>query len=467
MKKNFSNKAITAFAGAAMSLMMGISFGGLSHTAFAADDVTPVAVDVEYKTESTINAEDVILTYGETDKKIVATTDSDGAITYETSSDVISVATDGTITAHKAGTAEVVITVAETNSFTMATTTVSVTVNRAQVTIKANDYVISMGDELPEYEYTVTGLVDGDTLACAPVITCAATNTNKAVTFDIEVALDITEDDRYTYIAENGKLVIKFKYMTGGGAGGAGGALGGGGSSGGRVHSAPVRMDPEINGKSASWTEIASEIEKMAYGSVITIKLNGNFDVPSYVIKAIADKDAKVTFVIDSVRQWYVDGANIEKPVDADLRIMHIPSIKTNKLRGKAGLKYGLDGANIPAELIITVDKAYAGKFANLFKMVDDKLVFVDNVRVGEDGRIVLDETAEGEYAIMLGEFSDRGGDVDNNGVTDAMDALGILQNAVELGSVVNPEVLDYNGDGVADAKDSAAILVDMKNGVI
>jgi len=82
------------------------------------------------KKDQTITASDVTLTYGET-KNIGATTNGNGAISYSTTSDVISVAADGTITAHKAGIATVTITAAETADYAEATKTISVTVNKA------------------------------------------------------------------------------------------------------------------------------------------------------------------------------------------------------------------------------------------------------------------------------------------------------------------------------------------------
>ncbi len=81
----------------------------------------------------TIVASDVTMTYGETGKKVGATTNGDGTITYTvaTGTDVISVDAAGNIAVLKAGTATVTINAAETADYAAATKTVTVTVNKA------------------------------------------------------------------------------------------------------------------------------------------------------------------------------------------------------------------------------------------------------------------------------------------------------------------------------------------------
>ncbi len=225
--------------------------------------------------------------------------------------------------------------------------------------------------------------------------------------------------------------------------------------------------NPEINGKSASWATIAAEIAKLPIGSEIIIELNGNYDVPIEVIKAIADRDVKVTFIVDSTRSWYVDGAKIETHAAADLSILYIASLKADGLRGDVGAKFRIDGTNIPTELKLTFVKKNAGKFANLYKKNGDKLVFVDNAKISANGIVMMDAAFAGDYAVMLCEFSDRKGDVSNDGVTNALDASAILRDIVELEAGANPVMLDYNGDGMANAIDAAAILKDIVNGII
>ena len=68
---------------------------------------------------------------------------------------------------------------------------------------------------------------------------------------------------------------------------------------------------PAFNGKETSWADIAGSIAKLAEGGAVTISLNGNYTVPAEVMKQIADKKIKATFVVDSVKSWVIDGSQI------------------------------------------------------------------------------------------------------------------------------------------------------------
>ena len=119
-----------------------------------------------------------------------------------------------------------------------------------------------------------------------------------------------------------------------------------------------------------------------------------------------------------------------------------------------------INGTNIPTDLMIAFKKKHEGKFANLYKVVDGKLTFVTCAKLGEDGKVILSDVVEkGDYVAMLCEFSDRLGDMDNDGVMNAKDAAAILKDIVEIEPGKNPLMADFNGDGKVNAKDAAAIL--------
>ena len=93
-------------------------------------------------------------------------------------------------------------------------------------------------------------------------------------------------------------------------------------------------------------------------------------------------------------------------------------------------------------------------------KVVDGKLVFVTCAKLGEDGKVILPDVVDkGDYVAMLCEFSDRLGDMDNDGVMNAKDAAAILKDIVEIEPGKNPLMADFNGDGRINAMDAAAIL--------
>lgn len=83
---------------------------------------------------------------------------------------------------------------------------VTLTINKKAVTVKVNDVTITYG-ETPKFEYTVTGLVDGETLSGEAVYSGAGTD---AGVYDISVS-GITASDNYKVTFVPGKLTINKK----------------------------------------------------------------------------------------------------------------------------------------------------------------------------------------------------------------------------------------------------------------
>ena len=254
----------------------------------------------------------------------------------------------------------------------------------------------------------------------------------------------------------NSKIATaEFTKRSGGGSG-----SGGSGSSGGRPAASTEPDDPTIGGSSKSWSDIAADLAKLADGSEVTIQLNGNTTVPVVVIKVIDDKYLKVHFIVDSSRGWFVNGAEITAPAAADLSFIRTASQKHDSLRGIEGTQLKINNTGVPAGLEIAFRSEHAGKFANLYKSVDGKLVFVTCAKLGADGKVLLPNvTEESNYIVMLCEFSDHPGDMSNDGVLNAMDASAILKDIVGLESGANPLMADFNGDGNVNAMDASAVL--------
>ena len=235
-----------------------------------------------------------------------------------------------------------------------------------------------------------------------------------------------------------------------------------GGSSGGGSSrpTTPTTTNPSIGGSAKSWSDVAADLGKLTNGSEATIELNGSTSVSVDVIKAIADKDINVKLVIDSTFAWVVDGAEITAPAAADLTFIKTAGTKSSGLRGTEGTQFKINDTGVPTSLEIAFKKAHAGKFANLYKNVSGKLVFVTCAKLGEDGKVILPDVVEkGDYVAMLCEFSDRHGDMDNDGIMNAKDASAILKDIVEIEPGKNPLMADFNGDGRINAMDAAAIL--------
>ncbi len=238
------------------------------------------------------------------------------------------------------------------------------------------------------------------------------------------------------------------------------GDSGNSGSGGGYSPTSPTSTNPSIGGSAKSWRDIAADLAKLTNGSEVTIVLNGNTTVPVEVIKVIDERDLKVTFVVDSVKSWKTDGAEITAPAAADLTFTKTTSAKTDGLRGIVGTQFRINDTGIPTSLEITFKSEHAGKFANLYRYVDGKPVFVTCAKIGEDGKVILSYVAEkGDYVVMLCEFSDRPGDMDNDGFMNAKDSLAVLKDFLGIESGANPLVADMNGDGRINAKDALIIM--------
>ncbi len=113
----------------------------------AADDnyealaATAITVTISDKPTQTITAEDVTATYGETGKRVSATTDGDGAISYavkDGSAGYIDVnAETGALTIKKVGTATVTVMAAETSTYAAAIKNVTITIGKATPAVTA------------------------------------------------------------------------------------------------------------------------------------------------------------------------------------------------------------------------------------------------------------------------------------------------------------------------------------------
>lgn len=233
------------------------------------------------------------------------------------------------------------------------------------------------------------------------------------------------------------------------------------GGSGGSVR--PTRPDteprPSIDGKSMSWAEISVELAKRQDGSTVKIMLNGAYEVPVDVIRVIAGKKLHIEFVADSLKSWLTDGAKISAVTAADLSA--IPgSADRSALRGISGADLRVSGTKIPADLKLSFRKEFAGQFANVYKPANGKLVFHGCAKLGADGTATISGAdSEGEYVVMVCEFSDMPGDINNDGVLNALDASAVLKCVVGISQGANPLMGDFNKDGTVNAIDASDIL--------
>ena len=319
-------------------------------------------------------------------------------------------------------------------------------VNFSNATVKNGETELKTGDSVAENTVLTVAATPKDGYTAALKVNGTAQSGTSAT---ITVINDVTITVEYT------------KKSSGGSSGGSGGSSGGGSSSGG---SSSTTKNPTVDGKTQTWTNVANDIAKLPEGKTQTIDLNGGTNVPVDVVKAIATSNAEVTLEVDEVFSWTIDGSDID-PKDAkaaDLSITKTTVTGTSALRGTVGTGFTIKGTNVKSELNINFKATHAGEFANLFKKVDGKLVFVDNVKVDKNGAAIgLEVSEKGEYVVMLGKYSDRAGDMDNDGISNAKDSLAILKDFLDMEKGVNPLVADVNGDGFINAKDALQVLIE------
>lgn len=248
-------------------------------------------------------------------------------------------------------------------------------------------------------------------------------------------------------------------------SGTSGGSSGGSssGSSGGSSRPSSAKTEetkPAFNGKETSWADIAGSIAKLAEGGTVTISLNGNYTVPAEVMKAVADKKIKAVFVVDSLKSWVINGSQIKNAAAVDLTLIQTQKLKTGGLAGTEGVQFTVSSADIPAGIAVSFKANFAGRFANLYKSVDGKLVFMGCAKLDSTGKSTVPGIdGKGGYAVMLSELSALPGDMNNDGILNALDASEILKYAVGISAGANLAAADINGDGTVNASDAAAVL--------
>lgn len=175
-----------------------------------------IIVDVEMidKSAQTIEADDVIMTYGNSAQVNVKNASAlHGAVSYSVTSgsDVIRVDSNGKITALKSGTATVEISAAGDSDYAAATKSITVTVAKRTLTVTANNKSAYVGDQVSALDYRIDGLVSGDTLGKLTLAVDGTEPTKTAGKYDIVFtnADAVSYDrDKYELKTVNGTLTV-------------------------------------------------------------------------------------------------------------------------------------------------------------------------------------------------------------------------------------------------------------------
>ena len=178
-----------------------------------------VTVTMLDKAAQTIEADDVTTTYGNSAQVSVKNAgELHGAMSYTVTSgsDVISVDGSGKITALKSGTATVEISAAGDSDYAAATKSITVTVAKRTLTVKAADKSAYVGEKQPELTYEVRGLVGSDKLTKEPTLKLVheaeadpmKTAGEYVITFDQAPAADAA---KYDLVTADGKLTVSVR----------------------------------------------------------------------------------------------------------------------------------------------------------------------------------------------------------------------------------------------------------------
>lgn len=175
-----------------------------------------VTVTVQGKETQTVTASDLNVTYGDAGVKLNASALDNAELAYEVTegTDVVTVDANGNVTLLKSGTAKIEITAAETEDYGVGTKLVTVTVAKRSLTVKANDLTAYVGGQLPALDYTVTGLVSGDTLTVLPKlelkdVPAGVDPMKTAGTYTIGFkTLPAADADKYDLTTKTGKLMV-------------------------------------------------------------------------------------------------------------------------------------------------------------------------------------------------------------------------------------------------------------------
>ena len=154
-----------------------------------------------------IDFADVTLTYdGQPHGVLVTKTDESKnyTITYGTTENDCTLNSSPEYT--NAGTYKIYFKVVDNDTLAEHVGYVTLTINKKAVTVKVNDVTITYGEK-PKFEYTVAGLVDGETLSGKAVYSGAGTDAG-----DYEISVSgITASDNYKVTFVTGKLTINQK----------------------------------------------------------------------------------------------------------------------------------------------------------------------------------------------------------------------------------------------------------------
>ncbi len=228
--------------------------------------------------------------------------------------------------------------------------------------------------------------------------------------------------------------------------------------------------EPSISGTTVrGWDKICDKLEQTAKRTSVIILMDGTITIPDTAIRAAAKNDLVLTFTNKGEVDWCLDTSAINKEtiipymgIGIRTSAIYIPSVPLGTLAGEQMMKLHINSDNkLGADIVISLDKLYKGKFAGLYRYdpVANGMVLVDTVKIDNFGKAQLTPDISGDYVIVAGAETGIVGDLDNNMMVNALDAAKLMTMLVN-GSLPDDAKYDVNYDGSVNALDASAILV-------
>ena len=149
------------------------------------------------------------MTYGQTNYTLPATTDQGQSLNWTSSNTTVATISGNVLSVKGAGTCTITATQTGSNQYLPFNQTYSLTINKATLTIKANNISIQQGEAIPPFSVTYSGFKYSDNesvLTSQPNITCNATSASAPGTYDINVSGASAKNYNINYV--KGTLTI-------------------------------------------------------------------------------------------------------------------------------------------------------------------------------------------------------------------------------------------------------------------
>lgn len=245
------------------------------------------------------------------------------------------------------------------------------------------------------------------------------------------------------------------------------------GDSGGSSTSSSIKEYPiklAKTAKSEGWSKITEEIKNTAEGSTINVILNDETTMPADALQAAIDKKIRLIMDAGFGRVWDINGADAVPGTYIDLSIsgvnVDIPEEAYKDISCAEFRKLQINARllDFTAHLSVYTDEKLAGQNAAVYCYNEETgmMVFQSITMVDGSGNVTFGLRHGGKYFIALGKDVKAPtylcGDVDGNGVVNALDASAILKYAV-YGYPLDTRCGDTNSDGKVNAYDALPIL--------